>query len=169
MTTPEQFRELLSSSEGTRVEFKTAATGFHFEELVKNCVALANEGGGKIIFGVTDKRPRGIIGTKAFDEPGRTEAGLFEQLRQRIPIEEYVDDGRRVLIVHVPPRLPGTATPPPQPLRPGPNRPLLRVRPGRITRRPQRPVHREPPDHLRAPQISRGRRSTPNRACARWS
>ena len=109
MTTPEQFQELLTSSEGTRVEFKTAATGFHFEELVKNCVALANEGGGKIIFGVTDKRPRGIIGTKAFDEPGRTEAGLFEQLRQRIPIEEYVDEGRRVLIVHVPPRLPGTA------------------------------------------------------------
>ena len=53
-------------------------------------MALANEGGGTIVLGVTDKRPRQVIGTSAFPEPGRTEAGLFEQLRQRIPIEEYL-------------------------------------------------------------------------------
>ena len=109
MTTPGEFHALLESPEGSRVEFKTASGGFHFEELVKYCVALANEGGGTIVLGVTDRRPRQVIGTRAFDEPGRTEAGLFEQLRQRIPIEEYHHDGKRVLLVHVPAHLPGTA------------------------------------------------------------
>ena len=109
MTTPDEFRDILASPEGSRIEFKSAAGGYHFEELVKYCVALANEGGGRIVLGVTDKRPRKIVGTSAFPEPGRTEAGLFEQLRQRIPIEEYLQEGKRVLIVNVPGRLPGTA------------------------------------------------------------
>jgi ATP-dependent DNA helicase RecG len=107
--TPEQFQIFLDSPEGRRLEFKEASGGFHFENLVKYCVALANEGGGKIILGVTDRRPRQVVGTQAFAEPGRTEAGLFEKLRQRIPVEEYFHDSRRVLIVHVPSRLPGTA------------------------------------------------------------
>lgn len=109
MTTPDEFHALLESPEGSRVEFKTASQSFHFEELVKYCVALANEGGGTIVFGVTDRRPRQVIGTRAFDEPGRTEAGLFEALRQRILVEEVHHDGKRVLLVHVPARLPGTA------------------------------------------------------------
>ena len=109
MTAPEEFRELLDSSEGSRVEFKTASGGFHFDDLVKYCVALANEGGGRIVLGVTDNRPRRVVGTKAFQEPGRTEAGLYERLGHRISIQEYWHEGRRVLIVHVPARLPGTA------------------------------------------------------------
>jgi ATP-dependent DNA helicase RecG len=109
LTTPDELRDLLAAPEGSRIEFKSAAGGFHFEELVKYCVALANEGGGRIVLGVTDKRPRSIIGTSAFMEPGRTEAGLFEHLRQRIPIEESLHEGKRVLIVNVPGRLSGNA------------------------------------------------------------
>jgi ATP-dependent DNA helicase RecG len=109
MTSPDEFRDILASPEGSRIEFKSAAGGYQFEELAKYCVALANEGGGRIVLGVTDKRPRKIVGTSAFPEPGRTEAGFFEQLRQRIPIEEYLQEGKRVLIVNVPGRLPGTA------------------------------------------------------------
>ena len=109
MTTPEEFRLLLENPEGSRVEFKEASGGFHFEGLVKYCVALANEAGGQIVLGVTDKRPRQVVGTRAFSGPGRTEAGLFERLGHRIPIEEYRHDGKRLLIVHVPSRLPGTA------------------------------------------------------------
>jgi ATP-dependent DNA helicase RecG len=109
MIRPDEFRALIDSPEGSRVEIKKASGGFHFEELVKYCVALANEGGGRIVLGVTDKRPRRVAGTRAFPEPGRTEAGLFERLGHRIPIEEYRQDGKRVLIVHVPSRLPGTA------------------------------------------------------------
>ncbi|MBI3325239.1 MAG: putative DNA binding domain-containing protein [Nitrospinae bacterium] len=109
MTSSENFQAFLDSPEGSRIEFKTASGGFHFENLVKYCVALANEGGGAILLGVTDKRPRVIVGTRAFAEPGRTEAGLFERLRQQIPLEEYRHDGKRVLIVHVPAHLPGSA------------------------------------------------------------
>lgn len=109
MITLDEFKALLESPEGPRVEFKTASGSFHFEELIKYCVALANEGGGSLVLGVTDKRPRQVVGTRAFDEPGRTEAGLFDQLHQRIPIEEYRHDGKRVLLVRVPARLPGTA------------------------------------------------------------
>ncbi|HVN70632.1 MAG TPA: ATP-binding protein, partial [Desulfomonilia bacterium] len=86
-----------------------AKQNFHFERLVEYCVALANEGGGKIIFGVTDKRPRSIVGTAAFAEPGRTEAGLYDRLSHRIPVEEIMTQEGRVLVVHVPSRLPGTA------------------------------------------------------------
>ena len=56
MTTPEEFRALLDSPEGSRVEFKAASGGFHFDDLVKHCVALANEGGGRIVLGVTGGR-----------------------------------------------------------------------------------------------------------------
>lgn len=54
MTTPEQIALWLAEPEGERIEFKTASNNFHFEKLVDYCVALANEGCGKIILGVTD-------------------------------------------------------------------------------------------------------------------
>jgi ATP-dependent DNA helicase RecG len=44
MTSPDAFRALIESPESARVEFKAASGGFHFDELVKYCVALANEG-----------------------------------------------------------------------------------------------------------------------------
>ena len=107
--TSEQLQHWLAEPEGPRLEFKEAKQNYHFEELVEYCVALANEGGGKIILGVTDRRPRRIVGTAAFAEPGRTEAGLHERLSHRIPVEEVRTADGRVLVVHVPPRLPGTA------------------------------------------------------------
>jgi len=108
-TTPAQFAELLAAPEGTRIEFKSASGGYHFEKLVEYCVAIANEGGGQIVLGVTDRRPRSVVGTSAFAEPGRTEAGLHERLGHRVPVEELQHEGKRVLVVHVPSRLPGTA------------------------------------------------------------
>lgn len=108
-TTPEQLMQWLSEPEGLRLEFKEAKSRYDFDKLVQYCVALANEGGGKIILGVTDRRPRQIVGTAAFDEPGRTEAGLHQRLSHRIPVEEVLLPQGRVLVVHVPARLPGTA------------------------------------------------------------
>lgn len=108
-TTHDQFLQWLAEPEGLRLEFKEAKQNYQFDSLVAYCVALANEGGGKIILGVTDRRPRKIVGTAAFAEPGRTEAGLHQRLSHRIPIEELRLPGGRVLVVHVPPRLPGTA------------------------------------------------------------
>ena len=109
VTSPEQFAQVLSAPEGTKLEFKSARNSYEFDKLVHYCVALANEGGGTMILGVTDKRPRVVIGTSAFPEPGETEASLHRALQHRIPIEEFLHDGKRVLLVHVPSRLPGTA------------------------------------------------------------
>lgn len=109
MITAAEFQAILDGPEGRNVEFKEAKNRFDFEVLVDYCVALANEGGGTIVLGVTDKRPRSIVGTSAFIEPGRTEAGLFERLNRRISVEELQCEGKRVLMVRVPSRLPGTA------------------------------------------------------------
>lgn len=109
MSTHDQIARWLSEPEGERLEFKEARNNFQFETLVNYCVALANEGGGKILLGVTDARPRRVIGSLAFAEPGRTEAGLYDRLRHRISIEEATHEGHRLLVVHVPSRLPGTA------------------------------------------------------------
>ncbi|MEY4978067.1 MAG: hypothetical protein RLZZ352_337 [Pseudomonadota bacterium] len=108
-TTRAQLDQWLAEPEGLRLEFKEAKQRYDFDKLVQYCVALANEGGGKIILGVTDRRPRQIVSTAAFDEPGRTEAGLHKRLGHRIPVEELRLPEGRVLVVHVPSRLPGTA------------------------------------------------------------
>ncbi|MCO6442316.1 MAG: ATP-binding protein [Nitrococcus mobilis] len=91
------------------MEFKSARSNYQFDKLADYCVALANEGGGTILLGATDKRPREVVGTAAFAEPGRTEAGLYQHLHHRVPIEEVQYEGKRLLIVHVPARLAGTA------------------------------------------------------------
>lgn len=108
-TSPEQLAQWLTEPEGLRLEFKEAKKRYDFEKLVSYCVALANEGGGKVILGVTDRRPRRIVGSAAFDEPGRTEAGLHNRLSHRIPVEELKVPEGRVVVIHVPGRLPGTA------------------------------------------------------------
>lgn len=109
MSTADDIARWLAEPEGERLEFKSARNNFQFEKLADYCVALANEGGGTIILGVTDGRPRDVVGTQAFAEPGRTEAGLYERLRRRVSIEEVTYAGQRLLVVHVPSRLPGTA------------------------------------------------------------
>jgi len=61
--TVEQLEEILYSREGEHCEFKEAKSRYDFEKLVKYCAALANEGGGNFVLGVTDKRPRRVVGT----------------------------------------------------------------------------------------------------------
>ena len=94
----------LSEPESERLEFKEAKSNFHFDTLAKYCAALANEGGGKIILGVTDRRPRRVVGSAAFNEPGRTVAGLINRLAIQITSEEIHHAKGRVLVFHVPPR-----------------------------------------------------------------
>ena len=108
-TTPEQLQQWLTEPEGARLEFKEAKQRYDFDKLLQHCVALANEGGGHIVLGVSDRPPRRVVGTAAFDEPGRTEAGLHQRLLHSIPVEELRLPAGRVLVVHVPTRLPGTA------------------------------------------------------------
>jgi len=94
----------LNTKEDEHLEFKEAKEHFDFENLVKYCVALANEGGGRMILGVTDKRPRKIVGTKAFANLERTKAGLLERLHLRISVEEIHHPQGRVIVFEVPSR-----------------------------------------------------------------
>lgn len=96
-------------SESEHLEFKEAKNSFEFEDLVDYCVALANEGGGRIILGVTDRRPRTVVGTKAFAVPERTVAGLHERLHLKIVADEVAHPAGRVLVFHVPSRPQGHA------------------------------------------------------------
>ena len=107
--TLEQLEILLNTDEDENLEFKQAKADYDFEKLVKYCVALANEGGGKVILGVTDKKPRKIVGTQAFREPNKTRTVLFERLHIRIEISEVNHPDGRVLIIDVPQRPLGRA------------------------------------------------------------
>ena len=98
----DQLEAVMVSNEDEHLEFKEAKTGFHFDKLAKYCAALANEGGGHIILGVTDKRPRRVVGTKAFSQPERSRAGLIERLHLNIKFSLIDHPDGRVLVFHVP-------------------------------------------------------------------
>ena len=100
--TVEQLEEMMTFKEGESLEFKEAKSDFHFKTLVKYCAALANEEGGDIVLGVTDKRPRYVVGSRAFRQPERTRSGLIEQLHLNIDFIEVNHPDGRVLIFHVP-------------------------------------------------------------------
>jgi len=103
----DQIRQLelwMRTKEGEHFEFKEAKNRYDFEELVKYCVALANEGGGRMILGITDKLPRQVVGTQAFENLGRTKEGLIERIRLRVEVEEIRHPQGRVLVFHVPSR-----------------------------------------------------------------
>ena len=88
---------MLLDSESEHVEFKEAKRAYQFDELADYCCALANEGGGCIVLGVTDSHPRRIVGTRAFEVLDRTKIGLFERLHWRVEVSEIKTPEGRVL------------------------------------------------------------------------
>jgi len=102
--TPQELDALLTAKEGAAVEFKEAKERFSFDDLTDYCVALANEGGGKILLGVTDNRPRKVVGTRAFPQPEGTLRGLLNRIPLRIDFSEVEHPHGRVLVFEVPAR-----------------------------------------------------------------
>ena len=105
------------------VEFKEAKRDFNFDggshtdpKKRRHCVlgyvaALANERGGRLVFGMKDKKPHDIVGTSfAQDKLGDLEDEIYERMKIRVPVtEEFepskdADDRKRVIIFHVPSR-----------------------------------------------------------------
>ena len=110
MTTSEQidlWRQ--SPSEHQSLEFKEAKRQFDNEKLYKYCVAIANEGGGKLVLGVADQSPRSVVGTGAFRDPVAMAERLFQAVGFRVDIEEVRHPDGRVLVFHIPSRPFGTA------------------------------------------------------------
>ena len=96
-------------SETQCLEFKEAKTQFDNRKLYKYCVAIANEGGGRILLGIADKPPRPVVGTAAFNNPVEMASKLFGAVGFRVDIEEVTHPDGRVLVFHIPPRPRGTA------------------------------------------------------------
>ena len=93
--------ELLNTKEGEHYQFKEAKQRFDFGEAARCCCALANCGGGRLVFGITDKRPREVVGSAAFDQPERTRKGLIDKLKVMVDFQLLSADGKRVLVFEV--------------------------------------------------------------------
>jgi ATP-dependent DNA helicase RecG len=109
-TTPEQidlWRQ--ASSEHQRLELKEAKTQFDTRKLSEYCVALANEGGGVLLLGVSDRPPRAVVGTQAFPDTVDAAEKLFQSVGFRVDIEAVAHPDGRVLVFHIPSRPRGTA------------------------------------------------------------
>ena len=108
-TLDELNRWLQRPREDEHLEFKEAKTGFEPAKLYRYCVALANEGGGKLVLGVNDRRPRRVVGSGAFPDLGDVKAKIFVNVRFRVEVEELAHPDGRVVIFHIPSRPMGTA------------------------------------------------------------
>lgn len=72
-------------------------------------MALANEGGGNLLFGVADKPPREVVGTQVFPDTVAAAEKLFQALGFRVDLEDVAHPQGRVLVFHIPSRPRGTA------------------------------------------------------------
>ncbi len=93
----------MQDNESERLEFKEAKRTFDRVKLIEYCAALANEGGGKLIFGVTDRRPRLVVGTE-YASLDQAKSDVLDKLRVRLEVDEVRHPTGRVLVFHVPPR-----------------------------------------------------------------
>lgn len=101
MYTPMTIQELQEYKEGEQVQFKEAKNRFDFGEAARCCCALSNCGGGKLVFGITDKRPRQVVGSNAFEQPERTRKGLIDKLRIMVDFQILTHQDKRVLVFSV--------------------------------------------------------------------
>lgn len=100
-------RWLLAPAETEHLEFKEAKQQFDTTKLLRYCVALANEGGGCLVLGVTDKPPRRVVGSQAFasaSDLNSIKARIVEKLRLRVEVVELAHPDGRVLVLEVPAR-----------------------------------------------------------------
>lgn len=109
MTTLEQLNRWMAEPREGRIEFKEAKNQYDTTKLMKYCVALANEDGGKLILGITDKLPRRVVGSQAFLNLTDIQGKILQKLGFRVEAEEVAHPDGRVVVFHVPPRPRGTA------------------------------------------------------------
>jgi len=100
---------ILQAKEDETLEFKTASNQYDTDKLMRYCVAIANEGGGKFILGVSDKPPRAVVGSLAFKNTEEIQRRILNTLKFRVDVEEVMHPNGRVIIFHIPTRPKGTA------------------------------------------------------------
>lgn len=107
-------RWLTVSAENERLEFKEAKTRYDTTKLLEYCAALANEGGGHLVLGVTNRPPRRIVGTKAFPSASSLngiKARIVDKFNFRVDVTELQHTDGRVLVFEIPSRSIGSAVP----------------------------------------------------------
>lgn len=104
MTTTLTEIEELQAREDEHLEFKEAKNQYDYDKLAKYCSALSNEGGGRMVLGVTDKMPRTVVGSQAFSNLHKVKSALIEALRLRIETDELTHPDGRVVIFTIPAR-----------------------------------------------------------------
>lgn len=102
-----------------KVEYKEAKNTYSFEGgkttdyrkrrkcVIGYIVALANEGGGKLIFGVKETSQKNIVVGTNFrkGEEGGLEQEIYNKLKIRVKVESlFNDQGKRVLVFNIPSR-----------------------------------------------------------------
>ena len=90
-------RDVIDRPENEHLEFKEAQRNFDREKLFCYCVALANEGGGNLVLGVTDSKPRQIVGTSCFNGLDKIKQDILNKLQFRVEVSEILVLERRVL------------------------------------------------------------------------
>lgn len=100
-------RWLTAPAESEHLEFKEAKQQFDTTKLLRYCVALANEGGGHLILGVSDRPPRNVVGSQAFtaaSDLNDIKSRIVEKLRIRVDAVELAHPNGRVLVFKIPSR-----------------------------------------------------------------
>ncbi len=97
-----RLQQIIDGLEGEHVEFKEWKTHGDFDGLTKFICALANEGGGKFVIGVSDQRPRGIVGTQVWPQIEVARKNLNQRIHLTTQWEEFLTDQGRVLVITVP-------------------------------------------------------------------
>ena len=98
---------LTAPAESEHLEFKEAKTGYQNEKLLRYCAALANEGGGYLVLGVSDRLPRRVVGSQAFvaaTELNYIKKVITDKFRFRVEVIELQHPDGRVLVFAIPPR-----------------------------------------------------------------
>jgi len=93
--------ELLNANEGEGYQFKEWKNKGDLQEAAKILCALSNCGGGKFVIGISDKRPRKVVGSQAFQQPERTRMDLMNKLKVRVDFEVYEQSDGRVVVFEV--------------------------------------------------------------------
>ena len=104
-TSVDQLEELIQTpTEVEGIEFKAARTQFSGDRLLNYCVGIGNDGGGKLILGVTNDLPRQVVGTSAVGDTQDMQKKILDKLHFEVKIEEVNHPEGRVVICHIPSR-----------------------------------------------------------------
>ncbi len=97
-------RALLESNEDDSLEFK--GESLSRKEIGEYAVALGNEGGGLLVLGVTNRKPRRIVGVAPIPEveAGRIRDAVLDSTGIRIDIDQIAASEGNVVVITIPSR-----------------------------------------------------------------